>query len=64
MKAIVDQDICTGCGVCVDVCPEVFELKDDGLAEVKLSLVPEELTESCQEATDGCPVEAITIEED
>ena len=26
MKAIVDPDICTGCGECADICPEVFEM--------------------------------------
>ncbi len=34
MKAKVDAELCTGCGPCVDICPEVFELGDD-IAEVK-----------------------------
>jgi ferredoxin len=29
MKAIVDKDLCIGCGLCVDVCPEVFEMNAD-----------------------------------
>lgn len=29
MKAVVDKDLCTGCGLCEDTCPEVFEMKDD-----------------------------------
>ena len=33
MKAYVDKDACIGCGLCVDICPEVFSLDDDGLAE-------------------------------
>ncbi len=62
MKVTVDQDTCTGCGICVDTCPEVFEM-DDAVAKVKLAEVPSELKESCQEAANNCPVEAIKIEE-
>ncbi|GAF71117.1 unnamed protein product, partial [marine sediment metagenome] len=61
MKAVVDKDLCTGCGLCEDTCPEVFEMKDD-IATVKVNKVPDDLIESCKEAADGCPVEAITCE--
>ncbi len=63
MKAQVDQDICTGCGLCPDVCPEVFEIGDDDLAKVKVATVPSEAEESCREAAEQCPVEAISVEE-
>lgn len=62
MKAIVDADACTGCGTCVDACPEVFELNDDDVAEVIANPVPKEAAEACREAAEACPVEAITIE--
>ena len=62
MKAVVDPDTCTGCELCVDTCPEVFEMADD-VAVAKVDPVPPEAEETCQEAADGCPVEAITIEE-
>ncbi len=35
MKVWIDQDLCTGDGLCVEICPPVFELADDGLAYVK-----------------------------
>ena len=61
MKTIVDADICTGCGECVDICPEVFELVD-GISRVKVDLVPAAEEETCRAAADACPVEAITIQ--
>ena len=62
MRAIVDKDTCTGCGLCVDSCPEVFELVDD-LAQVIIDPVPVEAEEACREAAEGCPVEAISIQD-
>ena len=62
MKAYVDEDLCTGCGLCEETCPEVFELVDD-LAEVIVDEVPPGVQEEAREAAEECPVEAISIEE-
>jgi ferredoxin len=35
MKVWIDQDLCTGDGLCTEICPSVFEMNDDGLAYVK-----------------------------
>ena len=59
MKAIVDKDLCTGCGLCVSTCPEVFEMEDD-VAAVKVDTVPKDVEESCKQAAEDCPVEAIS----
>ena len=63
MRVRVDQELCTGCGLCVEICPEVFEMNDDGLAEAKEKDVPEDLASDAREAAEDCPVEAIIIEE-
>jgi len=57
----VDEELCTGCGVCSDTCPDVFELDD--VAKVKVAEVEGELLNCAQEAAESCPVEAIQIEE-
>ncbi|MDD4362641.1 MAG: ferredoxin [Atribacterota bacterium] len=61
MKATVDSDLCTGCGLCESTCPEVFEMQDD-LAVVKVDVVPQDAEESCKEAAEDCPVGAISCE--
>ena len=35
MKVWIDQDLCTGEGLCEEICPEVFIGLDDGLYYVK-----------------------------
>ncbi len=62
MKVKVDDSLCVGDEICVDVCPEIFEMEGD-IAVVKMEEVPEDLQESCREACDSCPVGAIIIEE-
>ena len=60
MNAIVNES-CIGCGLCNGICPEVFTMGDDGLShgcEFDAALL-----DTVQEARDGCPVSAISIEE-
>ena len=63
MKVWIDQDLCTGDGLCEEIAPAVFTLLDDGLAYVKegddirnepggsagMALVPSELEEAVVE---------------
>ena len=62
MKAIVDEDACTGCAACQDVCPEVFDMNEDEIAIVKVEPIPAEHEAAAEEAAESCPVEAITLE--
>ena len=61
MKAYVDPDICSGTGICVQICPQVFELSNKGYAVAKVDPVPEDLHDAVQEAKDSCPTGAITV---
>ncbi|HHY68888.1 MAG TPA: ferredoxin [Bacillota bacterium] len=60
-KIRIDHDLCIGCGLCVDTCPDVFELNDEGKAVVKENA--ESNIECAKEAAEICATEAIEIEE-
>ena len=76
MKVWIDQDLCTGDGLCEEICPAVFTLLDDGLAYVKeaervlsdpggatgTAAVPTVLEDAVREAAEECPGECIFIE--
>ena len=66
MKVSIDQTKCVACGSCVAICPEVFEMKEDGTVDVRAEFkgkdIPKELEAKVQEAHDMCPATAIVIE--
>lgn len=62
MKARVDAEACTGCGMCVETCPEVFKMEGD-VAVAHTNPVPAEAEEKCRQASKECPVDAIPLEE-
>lgn len=61
MEAVVDKDTCIGCGLCPSICPEVFEMQDDGKAGTMVDQVPSEVEDSAKEAESSCPVNAIAV---
>ena len=62
MKAIVNQDTCIGCGLCISTVPEVFDVNADGKAEA-CGHTTDENRAAVQEAIDACPVQAISAED-
>lgn len=62
MKAQVDSELCVGCGLCADLCPEAFVMEEDK-AKPKANPVPAEAQDCCKKVKEDCPVEAIIIEE-
>ena len=61
MKVHINQDVCAGFGICVGICPEVFELHDDGYATVRVDEVPPELEALVRTAESQCPARAISV---
>jgi len=60
MKVTI-EDTCTACGLCVDTCPDVFEMGDD-IAQVIVDEVPTKHEDTAQQAADECPSESIIVE--
>ncbi|OFW32820.1 MAG: hypothetical protein A2074_05350 [Candidatus Aquicultor primus] len=63
-KPYVNHDECIGDGICAELCPEVFELRDDGLAYVINENPDESLYDKINEAIEECPALAISMEEE
>jgi ferredoxin len=78
MRVWIDQDLCTGDGLCLDHCPDVFVQLEDGIAYVSErgvvcndpggaaspAWVPPRLHRAAVNAALDCPGECIFIEED
>ena len=78
MRVWIDQDLCTGDGLCVDHCPDVFVQLEDGIAYVvqggvtlndpgssgSLAIVDTKNQVDVVKAAEVCPGECIFIEMD
>ncbi len=72
----IDQDLCTGDGICTDHAPEVFRILEDGIAYVvednvvlndpggsgSLAVVPQRSEKAVIDSAGECPGECIFIE--
>ncbi len=64
MKAIIDHSLCEGHAKCMDIAPEVFEVRDDDRSYVRIDVIPSELLERVERAVKVCPRAALRLEAD
>lgn len=79
MRVWVDQDLCTGDGLCTDHCPDMFMLLEDGLSYVRdergapnhdpggrtsITAVPPRHDDAVIAAALDCPGDCIFVEPD
>ncbi len=62
MKIVVDRHACEGNARCSEVAPELFEVRDDDKAFVKVENPPTTLQEKLKLAVKLCPRQAISVE--
>ena len=63
-KLNVNKEACIGCGACAAMVPDVFDLGEDGYAEVINSNYEKELEEDVMDALEGCPTNEIAFIEE
>jgi ferredoxin len=60
IKKVWIEEGCTACGLCADICPEVFEMDDEAIVKQGADFSKEA---GIKEAAVSCPVEIIKFEE-
>ena len=64
VRVVVDYDLCESNAVCMQVLPEVFEVRDDDFLYVLDETPPDELRPRLEQAVQRCPKQAISIADD
>ena len=64
LRAFADRERCCGYGICVQLCPGVFKVGDDGLVYLENEIVPAALAEQATEAAASCPAQALRVAAD
>lgn len=76
MRVWIDQDCCTGAGLCVDHCPDIFVVLEDGIGYVHDHhvviaeprhpglTVPVKMESAVIDSVERCPGECIYVEPD
>jgi ferredoxin len=62
MKVTIDANLCVGCGLCTEMCPDVFKMEGDKAVVLREPTTSRAIAD-CRDAKEQCPVFAITIAE-
>ncbi|MCC6461941.1 MAG: ferredoxin [Saprospiraceae bacterium] len=60
----INFDACESNGICMDLAPEVFEVRDDGFLYLLQEYPADDVLPKVEEVVPRCPTQAITLVED
>jgi ferredoxin len=61
MRIHVDRNKCTGIGLCEALCPDIFEVDDDGVLQlVSGEVIPDDVDADVDSAITSCPTAALS----
>ncbi len=63
MRIVVDFDLCESNAICMQIAPDVFEVRDDDFLYVLDESPAEDRRSAVEEAAQRCPKQAITIQD-
>lgn len=63
MEVVVDRDRCEANGVCEGLVPEVFQLDDEDVLQIREPQPPPELVDTVRHAVRSCPKAALELRE-
>ena len=62
-KVVVDYDLCESNAICMQIAPEVFEVRDDDFLYLLSDTPDESLRAKVEESAQRCPKQAIKLAE-
>jgi len=62
-KVVVDYDLCESNAICMQIAPEVFEVRDDDFLYLLTDTPDEALRAKVEESAQRCPKQAIKLAE-
>ena len=63
MRVVVDFDLCESNAICMQIAPDIFEVRDDDFLYVLDETPSEDRRSNLEESVQRCPNQAISIEE-
>ncbi len=63
MKIVVDFDLCESNAVCMQIAPDVFEVRDDDFLYILNETPAEDDRERMEEVVQRCPKQAVALED-
>jgi ferredoxin len=63
MRVVVDFDLCESNAICMQIAPDIFEVRDDDFLYVLDETPSEDRRSNLEETVQRCPKQAISIEE-